>query len=258
MTSRRLSPQLTAAAAALLVALAACTNSSGVKTQSISPTTSASPSSATTSAPLSSETTRSSTSTFTSSASTSPTNTQSLGSSSSNSAPSRSSTSSSTPPINSETVATSSNPWPSSFTAAQQKNSKSALDAFNGFVKVLTTAEKNPGKNWTTELRKYAADPTAATTLNQLASLAAAKVHSTITAVYKLPTVLSATDQKVVIQVCVDTTGAKIVDSFDKPVPLKPLAHPRSLFTYNVYRYDAKYGGWLVSETVASNPIKLC
>lgn len=169
------------------------------------------------------------------------------------------STSTTKPPTSSVAPATSTTkPWPTSFSPSQQAYAKSALAAFDGFVRISTAAEKQPAKDWTKAIRKYAADPTAAKTLDDLASLVAAKVHATSTETYGESRVVSATANKVVLESCVDGSQAALADATGKKVALRPSPHPRKLLTFNVYQYSPKNGGWLVSETVAPNPVKPC
>jgi hypothetical protein len=253
MTNQRL--RLTVLALISGLTLAACSSgSSGVHLQSIDPPASA------TLAPVTH--TPSGLPSSAHNSLTAPTGSIATPSSSSTSPPSAVAVTPSTsaPPgvTTSGTTSSTSNPWPASFTAVQQKDAKAALAAFTGFVKVATAAKKDPGKNWTAELRKHAADPTVGMTLDQLASLTAAKVHETSTEVYRDVIVTSATAQKVTMHACVDGSGIQIADASGKPITLKRSAHPRGLLTYNVYLYDAKYGGWLVSETIVPNPVKPC
>ncbi len=265
MTNQRGTPKLSLTALALIggLTLAACSSgSSGVRLQSIDP-----PASASTSATLAPITPTTPGLPSSGSVSASHSSSASTGESSSNPTqpstvsvrPSKTATTGGTV---SGTTSSASNPWPASFTAAQQADARSALAAFNGFVKVSTAAELNPaGKNWTKEIRKYAADPTATSTLDALASLVTAKVHATSTEMYRSVTVLSATDKpnkKVTIQACVDGSAGKLADSSGKPIAVHLPAHPSVLLTYNVYLYDAKYGGWLVSETIVPKPVKPC
>ena len=169
------------------------------------------------------------------------------------------STSATRPPTSSAASVTSTTKqWPASFSPAQQVYAKSALAAFDGFVRISTAAEKQPAKDWTKAIRKYAADPTAAKTLDDLASLVAAKVHATSTETYGPPRVISATANKVVLESCVDGSQGALADATGKRVALRPSPHPRTLLTFNVYQYTPKNGGWLVSETVAPNPVKPC
>lgn len=266
MTNQRGHPKLSLTALALIggLTLAACSSgSSGVHLQSIDPPASASTSA--TLAPITPTTPGLPSSvhvntTHSLSASTAKSSSRSTSQPSAVSVtPSKTVTTGGTI---SGTTSSASNPWPASFTAAQQADARSALAAFNGFVKVSTAAELNPaGKNWTKEIRKYAADPTATSTLDALASLVTAKVHATSTEMYRSVTVLSATDKpnkKVTIQACVDGSAGKLADSSGKPIAVHLPAHPSVLLTYNVYLYDAKYGGWLVSETIVPKPVKPC
>jgi hypothetical protein len=163
-----------------------------------------------------------------------------------------------TPSTTTAKAMTAANPWPANFTAAQQTYAKGALAAFNGFTTVAAAAEKQPNKDWTKEIRKYAGDPTAAQTLDGIASLASAKVHVTTAETHEAPRVLSANANEVVLQSCVDGSKAAIADASGKKVDLQPSTNPRILLTYNVYQYGPKVGGWLVRETVAPTPVKRC
>ena len=87
-----------------------------------------------------------------------------------------------TPSTTTAKATTAANPWPANFTAAQQTYARGAIAAFNGFTTVAASAQKQPNKNWTKAIRQYAADPTAAQTLDGIASLVSAKVHATTTA----------------------------------------------------------------------------
>jgi len=163
-----------------------------------------------------------------------------------------------TPPTTPAKATTAANPWPANFTGPQQAYAKGALAAFAGFARVTSAAQKQPGKDWTKAVREYTADPTAGKTLDEIASLVTAKVHATTTATYEAPRVVSATADEVVIQSCVDGSKTAIADASGKKIALQPSAHPRSQLTFNVYQYGPKAGGWLVRETVASNPVKSC
>lgn len=269
MINRRSTPKLRLTALALIsgLALAACSpGGSGVQLQSIdssTPTATSAPTAPATSAsvtptlpslpPSGSVNANNSSSTPTGSIAT-----PSSRSSQPTAVSASPSTNASTGGTTSGTTSSTSDSSQPNLTSAQQAAARLAVAAFNGYVKVSTAAEKEPGKNWAADIRKYAADPTAATTLDQIASLKTAKVHATSVATYSNITVTAATAQKVVIRACVDGSGTKIADASGKPFPLKLSAHPRVLLTYNVYLYDAKYGGWLVSETVAPNPVKPC
>lgn len=156
------------------------------------------------------------------------------------------------------TAPTTDKQWPADFTAGQKVYAKAALAAFDGFVQVSTKAEKQPGKDWTKEIRKYAADPTAAKTLDDLASLATANVHATTTETYEAARVISATEKEVVLQSCIDGSKAAIADASGKKVDLRPSPHPRAILKFNIYQYGPKVGGWLVRETVAPTPAEPC
>ena len=232
---------------ALSLTLSNCSSgSSGVHLQSIDPPSSPAASVAQ-SAPQSTQ------SSF---LSVTPQSTQPAVSASLSTKPSASATKPSTPSV--APVTSTTQPWPASFSPTQQAYAKSALATFDGFVRISTAAEKQPAKDWTQAIRKYAADPTAAKTLDDLASLVAAKVHATSTETYGPSRVISATANKVVLESCVDGSQAALADDTGKKVALRSSPHPRTLLTFNVYDYSPKNGGWLVSETVAPNPVKPC
>lgn len=163
-----------------------------------------------------------------------------------------------TPATTPAKATTTANPWPANFTGPQQAYAKGALAAFDGFVRASTAAEKQPSKDWTKAIRKYAADPTAAKTLDDIESLATAKVHATVTETHEAPRVLSANAKEVVLESCVDGSKATIADASGNKVDLRPSPHSRVLLTFNVYQYGPKAGGWLVRETVAPSPVKPC
>ncbi len=149
--------------------------------------------------------------------------------------------------------------WPADFTPAQQDSAKAAIAAFDGFTRVSADAQARPAlKDWTKDIRKYAADPTAAQTLHNLATLVSAKVHAVVSSTYETTSVKSADGHKVVVQSCVDSSKASIADSSGHIVKLRPDQHPRTLLTFNVYLYAAKDGGWLVGETIVPDPAKIC
>jgi cytoskeletal protein RodZ len=227
----------------VVIVLAGCSGgSSGVHTQSVQPAPSTSPS-----------------------AQTPPTASMSPGPSTPIQTPSSGSSTPSSgtaPPSRVSTMSSASNapsPWPTNFTNAQQNWARAALTAFAGFIKVSADAEAAPAaKNWNQTIRRYAADPTAAQTLDGIASLKSAGVHAIRTATYTGIVVKAADGRKVVLQACVDGTDASLADSSGKVVALKPSAHPRTLLTFNVFLYPAKVGGWLISETMVPNPVKPC
>lgn len=146
-------------------------------------------------------------------------------------------------------------PWPASFTLAQQAAAKSALTAFNGYLKVSAAANANPSaKDWTNAIRLYAADPTAAQLLQAVLSLKTAKVREAVSPSFSHIMVKSADAKKVVVQACSDGSKTALVDLAGKPVHFQQQANPRTVLTYNMYMYGSKYGGWLVGETIVPKP----
>lgn len=151
------------------------------------------------------------------------------------------------------------NPWPMNFSPAQQAEAKAALTALDGHLKASAAANANPAaKDWTQTIRKYAADPTAAQTLDGVASLKTAKVRELVSASVSGIKVKSADTKKVVVQACSDGSDIKLVDLAGKPVKFQQQKNPRTILTYNIYQYGPKYGGWLVRETIVPNPPQKC
>jgi hypothetical protein len=148
-------------------------------------------------------------------------------------------------------------PWPADFTPSQQEIAKSALAAITGFTEVVAKANAYPGQDWTALIRTYAADPAAMLSLQSIRSLAEAGVHATAPSTYENPTVLSAEDIRAVVDICVDRSDATLVDA-DGTTVLGPPDVPRSVVTYTVVKYAPADGGWLVTETAASNPVRQC
>ena len=232
---------------ALALALSSCSSgSSGVHLQSVDP-----PSSPSTSVPQSvPQSTQSSVS------SVAPQSTQPDVSASPVTEPSTSATKT---PATSVAPGTTTNPWPSNFSAAQQAEAKAALTALEGHLKASAAANANPAaKDWTKTIRKYAADPTAAQTLNGVASLKTAKVRETVSASVSGIKVKSADAKKIVVQACSDGSDIKLVDLAGKPVKFQQQKNPRTILTYSIYQYGPQYGGWLVRETIVPNPPQKC
>lgn len=154
-------------------------------------------------------------------------------------------------------VSSSTAPWPADFTLEQQEISTAALAAITGFTDTVAKANANPGQDWTASIRTYAADPAATLSLQSIQSLATAGVHATAPSTYENPTVLSAEDIRAVVDVCVDRSQANLVDANGATV-LGPPDVTRSVVTYTVVKYAPADGGWLVTETSGSNPVRPC
>lgn len=174
--------------------------------------------------------------------------------------------SSSTPPeapidtsseLSSPEASSSASSWPADFTPEQQEIAKSALAAITGFTETVAKANADPGQDWTAGIRTYAADPAATLSLQSIQSLATAGVHATAPSVYENPSVQSAEDIRAVVEVCVDSSRTTLVDA-DGVLVLGPPDMPRSVVTYTVVRYSAADGGWLVTETAGSDPVRTC
>lgn len=163
-----------------------------------------------------------------------------------------------TPVTMSTTATTASNPWPANFTSAQQAAAKTSLAAVQGYMRVEVQANAQPAaKDWTAEIRRYTADPAAYQALKAIASLAAAKVHTTGTITQDHVAVKSADSHKVVVTACVDTSKSDLVDSAGKSVIERP-ANPRTVEIFTLYLYNSKNGGWLVSEKGSVQPPRTC
>ena len=232
---------------ALALALSSCSSgSSGVHLQSVDPPSSP-PASVTQSAPQSTQS---------SVPSVTPQSTRPAVSASPAIKPSTSATKTL---VTSVAPGTTTNPWPANFSSAQQAEAKAALTALDGHLKASAAANANPAaKDWTKTIRKYAADPTAAQTLNGVASLEIAKVRETVSASVSDIKVKSADAKKIVVQACSDGSNIKLVDLEGKPVKFQQQKNPRTILTYNIYQYGPKYGGWLVRETIVPNPPQKC
>jgi hypothetical protein len=150
------------------------------------------------------------------------------------------------------------NPWPADFTPDQVAVAQAALTAVDGYIKVTAAANADPAaKDWTSDIRKYAADPAATQTLEAISSLISAQVHQTVPPTYEQPTVTEADDHKVVVETCLDNTATAAVDA-DGASVLDPSPTPRSILTLTLYRYAPEDGGWLVSEKATSTPARTC
>lgn len=169
------------------------------------------------------------------------------------------STSATKTPATSVAPGTTTNPWPANFSPAQQAEAKAALTALDGHLKASAAANANPAaKDWTKTIRTYAADPTAAQTLDGVASLKTAKVRELVSASVSGIKVKSADAKKVVVQACSDGSDIKVVDLAGKPVKFQQQKNPRTLLTYSIDQYGPKYGGWLVRDTLVPNPPQNC
>lgn len=148
-------------------------------------------------------------------------------------------------------------PWPADFTPEQQQISQAALAAITGFTGVVAQANADPGQDWAARIRTYAADPAAKLSLQSIQSLATAGVHATSPSTYEDATVLSAEDIRAVVDICVDRSQATLVDAAGATV-LGPPEVPRTVVTYTVVKYAPEDGGWLVTETASSDPVRQC
>ena len=168
------------------------------------------------------------------------------------SAPTSASTVSPTP------VTQTSNPWPADLTPEQQDQAKAALAALDSYIQVTNAASADPAaKDWTTDVRKYTADPEATQFLESLASMSTARVRQVEPPTYEDPTVTAVDGNRVSIVACVDRSQQDVVDE-NGDHALQPAEVPRKLWTATVYEYEAQYGGWLVSETAPAKPVQPC
>lgn len=149
-------------------------------------------------------------------------------------------------------------PWPADLTKNQVAAAEAALAAVAGYVKVTAAANADPSaKDWTADVRTYAADPLATQTLEALGTLTKAKVHQTVPPVFEHPTVISVDDHRVVVEACLNDTKTTLIDAAGRSA-LSPPANPRVDVNLTLYRYAPKYGGWLVSERIAPTPVRKC
>lgn len=127
-----------------------------------------------------------------------------------------------------------------------------------GFLDVVAAADADPsGKDWTADVRKYAADPAAAITLDALSTVAKANAHQTVPPVHENLTVISIDDQEAVIEACGDNSNVDVVDSSGQSV-FTPPTNPRTIVIFKLRLYSADLGGWLVGEEHEAKPIRTC
>lgn len=163
-----------------------------------------------------------------------------------------------TPSTTPAKATTAANPWPANFTSDQQAAAKTSLAAVEGYLRVEAQANAQPAaKNWTAEIRRYTADPAAYQALKAIASLDAAKVHTTGKVTQDHVAVKSADSHQVVVTACVDTSKSDLVDSAGKSVIERP-KNPRTVAMFKLYLYNSKDGGWLVSEKGSVQPPRTC
>ena len=149
-------------------------------------------------------------------------------------------------------------PWPADLTKDQVAAAESALAAVAGYVKVTAAANADPSaKDWTADVRTYAADPLATQTLEALGTLTKAKVHQTVSPVYEHPTVISVDDHRTVVEACLNDTKTTLVDAAGRSA-LGPAASPRAVVTLTLRNYAPKVGGWLIGEQLVSSPARKC
>jgi hypothetical protein len=149
-------------------------------------------------------------------------------------------------------------PWPADLSPDQVTSAKAALASVAGYLDVVAASDADPSaKDWTADVRKYAADPAAAVTLDALATVAKANAHQTVPTVYEHMTVISIDDHRTVIEACADDSTVDMVDSTGKSV-FSPPTDPRRIEIFTLRLYPADQGGWLVAEHTASKPPRAC
>jgi hypothetical protein len=166
--------------------------------------------------------------------------------------------SSPTPPSSTAASSTADNPWPANLTPDQVAAAQAALATVDGYIQVSAAANADPAsKDWTSEIRTYAADPAAAQTLDALASLVVAQVHQTAPPVYEHPKVISIDEYRIVVEACADNTTTNAVDGDGNSV-LQPPINPRVIVSFTLRLSAPADGGWLVGEQTVSTPPRTC
>lgn len=159
----------------------------------------------------------------------------------------------SVPPSSSPTVvspttesSTATQPWPADLPADQVAQAEAAIAAYVGYYKLVDQAYMEPGRDWSTEAVKWAADPVKANFLQNLAGTAAlGQFGDGSITVY--PTVTKVEPGLVTMSVCVDSTNAGFFDKTGASIkaPDAPGTYFRHTSEVQVAQFEG--GQWLVT-----------
>ena len=141
---------------------------------------------------------------------------------------------------------TATSPWPADLTPDQVAAAQAAIAAYVGYYQLVDQAYMDPGKDWTSEVSKWATDPEKSSFLRNMAGTAQLGQYGTgSTAVY--PQVTKVEPGVVTMSVCVDSTAAGFFDKDGKSI--KAPDAPGSYFRHVSEVQVAKYVGdqWLVT-----------
>ena len=144
------------------------------------------------------------------------------------------------------TVSTGTSPWPADLTPDQVSAAQAAIAAYVGYYQLVDQAYMHPGKDWTSEVSKWATDPEKSSFLRNMAGTAQLGQYGTgSTVVY--PRVTKVEPGVVTMTVCVDSTAAGFFDKAGQSIkaPDAPGSYFRHVSEVQVALYQG--GVWLVT-----------
>ena len=159
---------------------------------------------------------------------------------------SSSSASPSSPPPSPTSPTSTAPPWPADLTADQVAEAQAAIAAYTGYYVLVDQAYMDPGKNWSTEVAKWATDPEKSSFLHNMAGTAELGQYGTGSTVVH-PTVTKVEPALVTMAVCVDSTEAGFFDKAGNSIkaPDAPGSYFRHVSNVQVAQYEG--GAWLVT-----------
>lgn len=165
--------------------------------------------------------------------------------------PSLASASPSAGPIESSTTSTiaSSNPWPTDLTPDQVAQAQAAIAAYEGYMKLVALAYTDPGRDWSAEAARWAADPFRSNLLSNLAATAQLGQYRDGSFTLE-PTVTKVEPGVVTLSVCVDARDVGFYDKSGTSIkaPDAPGTYFRHLSTVTIGEFQGDQ--WLVSAIV--------
>lgn len=158
------------------------------------------------------------------------------------------------------TSTTSSNPLPTDLTPDQVAQAQAAITAYEGYTQLIDQAFTDPGRDWSTEIAKWATDPEKSKFLETMAGTAALGQYGDGALVID-PRVVKVEPGVVTLLDCVDATNAGFYDKTGNSIkaPNAPGTYFRHPSTVTVADFQGGDQGhqWLVL-TVADDYTTTC
>jgi hypothetical protein len=129
-----------------------------------------------------------------------------------------------------------------------------AVAAYKGLTQISDSAFSSPHKDWSLEVKRFAAAPVATKVLDEISDLASTGLrsvgHISVSAV-----VTSVRPTRIDLRGCIDTSGMDIIDASGHSVKAAsgPGAYWRYIQTVSLIPDPGSAEGWVVSDFVTDN-----